>query len=29
MAKKFAELQARMTPQSRAEAEQLFRQHLK
>jgi DNA-binding transcriptional regulator YiaG len=29
MAKKFTELQARMTPESRTEAEQLFRQHLK
>ena len=29
MAKKFAELQARMTPQSQAEAKQLFQQHLK
>ncbi len=29
MAKKFAELQARMTPESRANVEQLYRQHLK
>ncbi|MBT2374471.1 helix-turn-helix domain-containing protein [Pseudomonas fluorescens] len=29
MAKKFAELQARMTPESRADAEQIFQQHLK
>lgn len=29
MAKKFAGLQARMTPESRAEAQQLFKQHLK
>ena len=29
MAKKFAELQARMTLEARADAEQLFRQHLK
>ncbi|SEM77968.1 Helix-turn-helix domain-containing protein [Pseudomonas sp. ok272] len=29
MAKKFAELQARMSPESRAEAQQLFQQHLK
>ena len=28
MAKKFAELQARMTPQSHAEAKLLFQQHL-
>ena len=28
MAKKFAELQARMTPESRANVEQLYRQHL-
>lgn len=29
MARKFAELQARMSPESRAEAEQIFRQHLR
>jgi DNA-binding transcriptional regulator YiaG len=29
MAKKFAELQARMTPESRADAERQFQQHLK
>ena len=29
MAKKFAELQARMTPKARAEAGQLLQQHLK
>src|ERR1700741_2460177 len=29
MAKKFAELQARMSPESRADAEQLLQQHLK
>jgi DNA-binding transcriptional regulator YiaG len=29
MAKKFAELQARMSPESRADAERLFQQHLK
>lgn len=28
MAKQFAELQARMTPQARAEAQQLVQQHL-
>ncbi|MGC6372038.1 XRE family transcriptional regulator [Pseudomonas sp. K2I15] len=29
MAKKFSELQARMTPQARADAERIFQQHLK
>ena len=29
MAKKFSELQARMTPQARADAERLYRLHLK
>jgi ribosome-binding protein aMBF1 (putative translation factor) len=29
MAKKFAELQARMTPESRANVEQLYQKHLK
>ncbi|NWB23399.1 MULTISPECIES: XRE family transcriptional regulator [unclassified Pseudomonas] len=29
MAKKFSELQARMTPQARANAERIFQQHLK
>ena len=29
MAKKFAELKARMTPESRADAEQILQQHLK
>lgn len=29
MAKKFSELQARMTPQARADAERIFLQHLK
>lgn len=29
MAKKFSELQARMTPQARADAKRIFQQHLK
>ncbi|WP_294732968.1 XRE family transcriptional regulator [uncultured Pseudomonas sp.] len=29
MAKKFSELQARMTPQARTDAERIFQQHLK
>lgn len=29
MAKKFSELQARMTPQARADAERIFQRHLK
>lgn len=29
MAKKFAELKARMTPEAHADAEQIFQQHLK
>lgn len=29
MAKKFADLQARMTPEARADAERILRQHLK